>query len=255
MKKNPPTETPTPDALPLGPYVIHNDDRTVTATPAGIEAIFILAKNGSFQETIAANFSITKKQFTVMIGDGLNASPARLAYEGGKALDKQQLIDKVRTKALAGDMNAAMYLGRAVHQLYDKSTAAISVENKIGFQFLPPEMSSDEMQRNMKAAAAGGILLVPTGMSEEEYIKIHGPVIDSRSTKNIVAMMQAIDKPTAEIDTYLASIGRSRMRPDECGTMIDVSPERPAQIAPPTPTPSRSIGPGYSTSDPNKVLR
>src|SRR5664280_2784835 len=135
MKKIPPTETPTPDALPLGPYVVHNADRTVTPTESGIEAIFILAKNGSFLETIAAEFSCTKKQLTTMLGDTLNASPARLAYEAGKALDKQQLIDKVRTKALAGDMNAAMYLGRAVHQLYDKSTAAISVENKIGFQF------------------------------------------------------------------------------------------------------------------------
>jgi hypothetical protein len=181
LKKAIATEPTPPLVLPLEPWIII-DGRNITATETGCEAIRLLAGAHKFQETIAAIFHITSRQFKTLLGDGLIATPARLAWESGKAFAKQRLVDIMIERAEKGDMNSGMYITRAVYGLHDKSNAAVTVENKIGFQFLPPDMSSDEMQRNMVAAAAEGILLLPQPMSDEAYMKSIGQteVFDSR---------------------------------------------------------------------------
>lgn len=206
--------------------------------------------------------NVPEKTVSVLLGDpnlfgkkSDQPNAARIAFNEGEAEGTRMLMAEIHWRVHTLHDSNALYFSARIKG-YRESGPTVEVKNTSVFQFLPPDMSTDDAQRNMAAAADEGILLLPKPMTEAEYTKINGPTIDSRMTKNIVAAMVAIFKPDTEIDAYLQSIGRDRMRPEECGTMIDVSPERPAQLAPPTPTPARSsIGPGYSTSDPTRTLQ
>jgi hypothetical protein len=190
MAKKIAIDTPAPLVLPLEPWIII-DGKNITATETGCEAIRLLAGAHKFQETIAAIFGITARQFKTLLGDGLTANPARLAWESGRAFAKQRLVDVMIERAEKGDMNSGMYITRAMYGLYDKAAAgAVNVEVKPTFAFISPKVkdfsaaAADAMADGYAAVLPGSY--APTEEGEREYMDSIGQkeITDNRSPES-----------------------------------------------------------------------
>ena len=220
------------EASPLPPRPYLTDG---VLTDNGLKVIAIRCHEGDEPDTLAAILGLSAVEFGAMLGTerSLHISPARIAWRLGVANQKSELTGLTLLGARAGGKEQQQYLLKAYHAMKDTGPAVV-VNSQHNIHIVPVPPVPGEMDDAARQINEQGGFALPVGPVSDEGM----PVTDSRATSLIIKSYSDIGKPAAEIDAYLKSIGRSRMRPDESGTMVDVSPDRPKQIAAPTPEPA-----------------
>jgi DNA-binding CsgD family transcriptional regulator len=174
--EGPPTEQPHKIELPAAPY-LQRDGQTPALTNAGLAVVEAMAKEGCTQGKIASALGVSAKTFKTLLGktDEDPPSPARAAWEAGRAALESELVQLALSAARKGGMVQQLFLLKSQFGHRDQGPATIvDAGARINF-------------------------VMPGSMSEAEYyakLNIKGP-IDARDPKrrSIVADSKSAEHP------------------------------------------------------------
>ena len=147
QKLKPADTAPLPPLqLPAGPYV-KRDGQTPVITDAGSKAIEMMAAEAFTQGKIAATLGVSAHTFKTMMRkqDDDPPSPARAAWESGRAAFESEIARLLLASARRGNTIAQLFTGKVQFSWRDQGPATIVEGPRINF-------------------------LMPGGYTEEQYL-------------------------------------------------------------------------------------